>query len=68
MKRLLNHVDVKGLRTSYLLRWNGYSPFADIWEPRSQLMLDVLGLIDQYDKAHPVEEGPHEIERPARFF
>uniref|UniRef100_A0AAV1VLI0 Chromo domain-containing protein n=1 Tax=Peronospora matthiolae TaxID=2874970 RepID=A0AAV1VLI0_9STRA len=56
MERLLNHRDVNGRRTSYLIRWRGYPPSWDTWEPRSQLMVDVLGLVEQYDAAHPVPQ------------
>ena len=56
VERLLNHRDVKGRRTSYLVRWRGYPPSADTWEPRSQLMVEVLCLVEQYDKAHPVKK------------
>ena len=33
---LLNHRDVKGRQTSYLVQWRGYPPLADSWEPHSQ--------------------------------
>uniref|UniRef100_A0AAV1V045 Chromo domain-containing protein n=1 Tax=Peronospora matthiolae TaxID=2874970 RepID=A0AAV1V045_9STRA len=54
IERLLNHRDVNGRRTSYLVRWRVYPPSWDTWEPRSQLMIDVLGLVEHYDAAHPV--------------
>uniref|UniRef100_A0AAV1V9B2 Chromo domain-containing protein n=1 Tax=Peronospora matthiolae TaxID=2874970 RepID=A0AAV1V9B2_9STRA len=54
--RLLNHRDVNGRRTSYLVRWRGYPPSWGTWERRSQLMIDVLGLVEQYDAAHPVPQ------------
>uniref|UniRef100_A0AAV1URY1 Uncharacterized protein n=1 Tax=Peronospora matthiolae TaxID=2874970 RepID=A0AAV1URY1_9STRA len=56
VEQLLNHRDVNGRRTSYLVRWRGYSPSWDSWEPRSHLMIDVLGLVEQYDAAHPVPQ------------
>uniref|UniRef100_A0AAV1UII4 Integrase catalytic domain-containing protein n=1 Tax=Peronospora matthiolae TaxID=2874970 RepID=A0AAV1UII4_9STRA len=56
VEQLLNHRDVNGRRTSYLVRWRGYPPSWDTWEPRSQLMDDVLGLVEQYDAAHPVPQ------------
>ena len=59
VERLLNHRDVKGRRTSYLVRWRGYPPSADSWEPRAQLMADVLGLVEQYDEAHPMAKEGH---------
>uniref|UniRef100_A0AAV1T2C2 Integrase catalytic domain-containing protein n=1 Tax=Peronospora matthiolae TaxID=2874970 RepID=A0AAV1T2C2_9STRA len=55
-EQLLNHRDVNGRRTSYLVRWRGYPPSWDTWEPRSQLMVDVMGLVEQYDAAHPVPQ------------
>uniref|UniRef100_A0AAV1T3U5 Integrase catalytic domain-containing protein n=1 Tax=Peronospora matthiolae TaxID=2874970 RepID=A0AAV1T3U5_9STRA len=56
VEQLLNHRDVNGRRTSYLVRWRGYPPSWDTWEPRFQLMVDVLGLVEQYDAAHPVPQ------------
>uniref|UniRef100_A0AAV1TGR8 Chromo domain-containing protein n=1 Tax=Peronospora matthiolae TaxID=2874970 RepID=A0AAV1TGR8_9STRA len=49
---ILNHRDVNGVRTSYLVRWRGYPPAWDSWKPRAQLMLDVLGLVEQYDETN----------------
>ena len=59
VERLLNHRDVKGRQTSYLVWWRGYPPSAGTWEPRSQLLVDVLGLVDQYDKAHLMAKKGH---------
>uniref|UniRef100_A0AAV1UX66 Chromo domain-containing protein n=1 Tax=Peronospora matthiolae TaxID=2874970 RepID=A0AAV1UX66_9STRA len=56
VEQLLNHRDVNGRRTSYLVRWRGYPSSWDSWEPRSQLMVDVLGLVEQYDAAHSVPQ------------
>ena len=56
VEHLLAHREVKGHRTSYLVRWRGYPPSADSWEPQDQLMVDVTGLVEQYDKGHPVVE------------
>ena len=47
MERPLNYRDVKGRRTSYLVRWRGYPPLANSWEPRSQLMVSVVGLAER---------------------
>uniref|UniRef100_A0AAV1U737 Chromo domain-containing protein n=1 Tax=Peronospora matthiolae TaxID=2874970 RepID=A0AAV1U737_9STRA len=33
IERLLNNRDVNGRRTSYLVRWRGYPPSWDTWEP-----------------------------------
>uniref|UniRef100_A0AAV1UYB9 Chromo domain-containing protein n=1 Tax=Peronospora matthiolae TaxID=2874970 RepID=A0AAV1UYB9_9STRA len=33
VEQLLNHRDVNGRRTSYLVRWRGYPPSWDTWEP-----------------------------------
>uniref|UniRef100_A0AAV1T814 Chromo domain-containing protein n=1 Tax=Peronospora matthiolae TaxID=2874970 RepID=A0AAV1T814_9STRA len=54
MKRILNHHDVNGVRTSYVVRWRGYPPVRDSWEPRAQPIVDVLGLVEQYDETHPL--------------
>ena len=56
VERLLTHREVKGRRTSYLVRWRDYPPSADSWEPRNQLKADVPGLVEQYDKGHPMVE------------
>uniref|UniRef100_A0AAV1U769 Chromo domain-containing protein n=1 Tax=Peronospora matthiolae TaxID=2874970 RepID=A0AAV1U769_9STRA len=56
VEQLLNHRDVNGRRTSYLVRCRGFPPSWDSWEPRSQLMADVLGLVEKYDAAHPVPQ------------
>uniref|UniRef100_A0AAV1TTW7 Chromo domain-containing protein n=1 Tax=Peronospora matthiolae TaxID=2874970 RepID=A0AAV1TTW7_9STRA len=52
VKRILNHRDENGVRTSYLVRWRVYPPAWDSWEPRAQLIVDVLGLVEQYDQTH----------------
>uniref|UniRef100_A0AAV1TXS6 Uncharacterized protein n=1 Tax=Peronospora matthiolae TaxID=2874970 RepID=A0AAV1TXS6_9STRA len=54
VERILNHRDVNGVRTSYLVRWRGYPPAWDSWEPRVQLIVDVLGFVEQYDETHPL--------------
>ena len=45
MERILNHRDVKGQRTSYLVLWRGYPPTHDSWEPRAKLVIDCEGLV-----------------------
>ena len=59
VERIHNHSDVKGHRTSYLVRWRGYPPSHDSWEPRSQLLVDIEGLIRQYDETHPMDQKVH---------
>uniref|UniRef100_A0AAV1VKZ8 Chromo domain-containing protein n=1 Tax=Peronospora matthiolae TaxID=2874970 RepID=A0AAV1VKZ8_9STRA len=54
VERLLNHRDVNGVRTSYLVLWRGYPPAWDSWEPRAQLIVDVPGLVEKYDETHPL--------------
>uniref|UniRef100_A0AAV1V2W6 Chromo domain-containing protein n=1 Tax=Peronospora matthiolae TaxID=2874970 RepID=A0AAV1V2W6_9STRA len=54
LERILNQRNVNGVRTSYLVRWRGYPPAWDSWEPRAQLIVDVLGLVEQYDETHPL--------------
>ena len=50
---------MKGQRTSYLVRWRGYPPSHDSWEPRSELIVDIEGLVRQYDEAHPMDQKVH---------
>ena len=59
VERILSHRGVKGQRTSYLVRWRGYPPLHDSWEPRAQLMIDVKGLVHQYDETHPMAQRGH---------
>uniref|UniRef100_A0AAV1TZR4 Uncharacterized protein n=1 Tax=Peronospora matthiolae TaxID=2874970 RepID=A0AAV1TZR4_9STRA len=50
VEQLLNHRDVNGRRTSYLRPVARLIPRPGILgSPRSQLMVDVLGLVEQYD-------------------
>uniref|UniRef100_A0AAV1TEV8 Chromo domain-containing protein n=1 Tax=Peronospora matthiolae TaxID=2874970 RepID=A0AAV1TEV8_9STRA len=52
LERNLSHSDVNGVRTSHLVRWRDYPPAWDSWKPRAQLIVDVLGLVEQYDETH----------------
>uniref|UniRef100_A0AAV1T2D7 Chromo domain-containing protein n=1 Tax=Peronospora matthiolae TaxID=2874970 RepID=A0AAV1T2D7_9STRA len=45
---------VNGVKTSYLIRWRGYPSAWDSWEPSAQLIVDVLGLVEQFDETHPL--------------
>uniref|UniRef100_A0AAV1V2Y2 Chromo domain-containing protein n=1 Tax=Peronospora matthiolae TaxID=2874970 RepID=A0AAV1V2Y2_9STRA len=58
VERILNHRDVNGVRTNlkkdYLVRGRGYPPAWDSWEPRAQLIVDVLDLVEQHDETHPL--------------
>uniref|UniRef100_A0AAV1U0T6 Uncharacterized protein n=1 Tax=Peronospora matthiolae TaxID=2874970 RepID=A0AAV1U0T6_9STRA len=31
-----------------------YPPAWDSWKPRAQLIVNVLGLVEQYDETHPL--------------
>uniref|UniRef100_A0AAV1T7I0 Chromo domain-containing protein n=1 Tax=Peronospora matthiolae TaxID=2874970 RepID=A0AAV1T7I0_9STRA len=64
VERVLNHRDMNGVRTSYLVRWRGYPPAWDSWEPRVQLIVDVLGLFEQYDETHPLRSKKDVGKRP----
>jgi hypothetical protein len=58
VERLLSHRDQQARkRTSreYLVRWRGYPPSADSWEPRSMLLEDVPDLVREYEAAHPFD-------------
>ena len=59
MERIVSHREKKGQRTSYLVRWRGYPPSHDSWEPRSQLIVDVEGLVRQYNETHPIVRKDH---------
>uniref|UniRef100_A0AAV1US66 Chromo domain-containing protein n=1 Tax=Peronospora matthiolae TaxID=2874970 RepID=A0AAV1US66_9STRA len=52
VERILNHRDVNGVRTSYIVYWRGYPSAWDSWEHRSRMIVDVLGLVEQYDETH----------------
>uniref|UniRef100_A0AAV1UQU3 Chromo domain-containing protein n=1 Tax=Peronospora matthiolae TaxID=2874970 RepID=A0AAV1UQU3_9STRA len=52
VERILNHCDLNGIRTTYLVRWRGYPPAWDSWEPRSQLIVDATHLVEQYDETY----------------
>ena len=55
VKRILIHLVEKGGQlTRYLVRWRGYLPSHYSWEPRSQLMTDVPGLVESFGDAHPM--------------
>uniref|UniRef100_A0AAV1T3M1 Chromo domain-containing protein n=1 Tax=Peronospora matthiolae TaxID=2874970 RepID=A0AAV1T3M1_9STRA len=45
---------MNGVRTSYLVRWRGYPPAWDSWQPRAQLIVDVPGLVEKHDETHPL--------------
>ena len=46
VERSLNHRDDSGSSTRYFVQWWGYPPSWNIWEPRSQLMMVVPGLVE----------------------
>uniref|UniRef100_A0AAV1TY60 Chromo domain-containing protein n=1 Tax=Peronospora matthiolae TaxID=2874970 RepID=A0AAV1TY60_9STRA len=54
VERILTHRDMIGVRTSYLVRYRGYPLAWDSWEPRAQLIVNELGLVEQYDETHPL--------------
>uniref|UniRef100_A0AAV1T8R5 Chromo domain-containing protein n=1 Tax=Peronospora matthiolae TaxID=2874970 RepID=A0AAV1T8R5_9STRA len=57
---------MNGVRTSYLVRWRGYPPAWDSWEPRVQLIVDVLGLFEHFDETHPLRSKKDVGKRPPR--
>uniref|UniRef100_A0AAV1TSQ8 Chromo domain-containing protein n=1 Tax=Peronospora matthiolae TaxID=2874970 RepID=A0AAV1TSQ8_9STRA len=54
LERILSHRDVNGVRTIYLVRWRGYSPAWDRWEPRAQLIVDFMVLVKTCDETNPL--------------
>uniref|UniRef100_A0AAV1TS06 Chromo domain-containing protein n=1 Tax=Peronospora matthiolae TaxID=2874970 RepID=A0AAV1TS06_9STRA len=70
VERILNHRDVNGVRTSYLVRWRGYPPAWDSWEPLAQLIVNVLGPVEQYDETHPLrlKKGRRKNTSPEREY
>ena len=62
VERLLDHRDQEeSNRTSrsFLVRWRGYPPSADSWEPRSTLLADVPGLVQLYETGAPFPVAHH---------
>ena len=51
-ERILTYRDVKGRRKRYSVRWRGYPPSWDSWEPCSMLEIAALVFTLQYDKGH----------------
>uniref|UniRef100_A0AAV1TBZ0 Chromo domain-containing protein n=1 Tax=Peronospora matthiolae TaxID=2874970 RepID=A0AAV1TBZ0_9STRA len=70
VERTLHHRDANSVRTSYLVHWRGYTPAWDSWEPRAQLIVDVLGLVEQSDETHPLhlKKGRHKKDLPEREY
>uniref|UniRef100_A0AAV1T731 Uncharacterized protein n=1 Tax=Peronospora matthiolae TaxID=2874970 RepID=A0AAV1T731_9STRA len=61
VERLLNHSGVSDVGRVISSGGAAYPQSCYSWEPRSQLMVDVLGLVGHYDAAHPgAAEGPPE--------
>ncbi len=54
VEELLDHrgQERKGQKRTYRVRWRGYPPSHDTWEPRDVLLQDVPDLVHDYDRAH----------------
>jgi hypothetical protein len=56
----------RGQRVEYLVRWQGYGPEDDTWEPVSHID---AGLIESFEQSHHAqpESHPRSVRRAARF-
>ena len=54
VEKLLDHRGQgrKGRQRAYLVRWRGFPPSHDSWEPRHVLIEDVPDLVSDYDRTH----------------
>ena len=65
---ILNHGDDVGSRKSYLVHWLGISIISwDSLKPRSQLMMNVYGIVKKYDETHPLMVEVHRRTNARRF-
>ena len=59
VEKIVSHRDTRTRNTSdfsreYLVRWLGFSPASDSWEPRQTLLEDVPDLVIEYEQRDPV--------------
>lgn len=66
---LIDHRDRTSGRATqrrYRVRWRGYPPEYDTWEPRESLILDVPEDVQAYDRTHPLPPDPKRRRRRRR--
>lgn len=54
----------KRMKKLYLIRWQGYGPESDTWEPEDSLMCP--DIVEKYLEAHPDERPPKKEVKPKR--
>lgn len=51
IEKIVGKKTIKG-KVYYRIRWHGFTPDDDTWEPREQLLKDAPSVVNRYDKTH----------------